>query len=38
MRKRAIIAVARKLLVALWRFVRDGLVPTGAVLARAATS
>ena len=38
MRKRAIIAVARKLLVALWRYVRDGLVPTGAVLARAATS
>ena len=31
-RKRAIIAVARKLLVALWRYARTGLVPTGAVL------
>lgn len=30
MRKRAIIAVARKLLVALWRYARTGLVPTGA--------
>ena len=34
MRKRAIVAVARKLLVALWRYVRHGLVPTGAVLAK----
>ena len=34
MRKRAIVAVARKLLVALWRYVRQGLVPTGAVLAK----
>jgi len=33
-RKRAIVAVARKLLVALWRYARTGLVPTGAVLAR----
>ncbi len=32
MRKRAIIAVARKLLVALWRYATTGLVPTGAVL------
>ena len=31
-RKRAIIAVARKLLVALWRYAGTGLVPTGAVL------
>ncbi|MDE0210861.1 MAG: IS110 family transposase [Boseongicola sp.] len=38
MRKRAIVAVARKLLVALWRYVRDGLVPTGAVLAKTTTS
>ena len=28
----AIVALARKLLVALWRFVAHGLVPTGAVL------
>ena len=28
----AITALARKLLVALWRFVTHGLVPTGAVL------
>jgi len=28
----AITALARKLLVALWRFVTQGLVPTGAVL------
>jgi len=33
-RKRAIIAVARKLLVALWRYAGTGLVPTGAVLNR----
>jgi transposase len=28
----AIVALARKLLVALWRFVTQGLVPSGAVL------
>jgi transposase len=28
----AIVALARKLLVALWRYVRDGVVPEGAVL------
>ena len=28
----AVVALARKLLVALWRFVTQGLVPTGAVL------
>ena len=28
----AIIALARKLLVALWRFVAQGVVPSGAVL------
>lgn len=28
----AIVALARKLLVALWRYVRDGVVPDGAVL------
>ena len=27
-----IVALARKLLVALWRYVETGLVPTGAVL------
>ncbi len=31
-RKRAIVAVARKLLIALWRFATNGLVPTGARL------
>ncbi len=31
-RKRAIVAVARKLLIALWRFAMNGLVPTGARL------
>ena len=34
-RKRAIIAVARKLLVALWRYAGTGLVPEGAVLSKA---
>ena len=34
MRKRAIIAVARKLLVALWRYATTGLVPTGAAFTR----
>ncbi len=33
-RKRAIIAVARKLLVALWRYAGTGLVPEGAVLSK----
>ena len=31
-RRIAIVAVARKLLVALWRYVDQGLVPEGAVL------
>jgi transposase len=31
-RKIAIIAVARKLIVALWRYLETGLVPTGAML------
>ena len=30
-----IVAVARKLLVALWRYVNGGLVPTDAVIRRA---
>ena len=34
MRKRAIIAVARKLLVALWRYATTGLVPMGAAFTR----
>jgi transposase len=34
----AIVALARKLLVALWRFVTQGLVPTGATLKIATTS
>ena len=33
-RKRAIVALARKLLVALWRFATIGLVPEGAVFSR----
>jgi transposase len=32
LRRIAIVALARKLLVALWRYVETGLVPTGAVL------
>jgi transposase len=32
LRRLAIVALARKLLVALWRYVETGLVPTGAVL------
>ena len=32
MRRIAVVALARKLLVALWRYVRDGVVPQGAVL------
>jgi transposase len=35
-RKRGIVALARKLLIALWRFSRDGLVPEGAVFKNAA--
>jgi transposase len=31
-RRITIVAVARKLLVALWRYVRQGLVPEGAKL------
>jgi transposase len=31
-RKSGIVAVARKLLIALWRYVTDGLVPEGAIL------
>ena len=34
-RKRGIVALARKLLVALWRYATSGLVPEGAVLLRA---
>ena len=33
-RKRAIIAVARKLLIALWRYAGTGLMPEGAVLSK----
>ena len=32
MRKITIVAVARKLVVALWRYLESGLIPTGAVL------
>ena len=35
-RKTAIVALARKLMVALWRFVETGLVPSGARLRAAA--
>ena len=35
-RKVAIVALARKLLVALWRYLEHGLVPDGAVLKRRA--
>jgi transposase len=31
-KRRAIVALARKLLVALWRYVKHGVVPQGAVL------
>jgi hypothetical protein len=31
-RKTMIVALARKLLIALWRLVREGVVPDGAVL------
>ena len=32
MKRVAIVALARKLLVALWRYLNDGVVPQGAVL------
>jgi transposase len=32
LRKKMIVALARKLLIALWHFVRDGVVPEGFVL------
>ena len=35
-RKKMIVALARKLLIALWRYVTDGVVPEGAVLRPAA--
>jgi transposase len=31
-RRIAIVALARKLMVALWRYLETGMVPTGAVL------
>jgi transposase len=31
-RKKMIVVLARKLLIALWHFVRDGVVPEGVVL------
>ena len=34
MRRVTIVALARKLIVALWRFVETGVVPEGAVLKR----
>jgi transposase len=34
-RRIGIVAVARKLVIALWRYVTQGLVPTGAILTRA---
>lgn len=32
LRKKMIVALARKLLIALWHFVRDGVIPDGVVL------
>jgi transposase len=32
LRKKMIVALARKLLIALWQFVREGVVPEGIVL------
>jgi transposase len=32
LRKKMIVALARKLLIALWQLVRDGVVPEGVVL------
>jgi transposase len=37
-RKIMVVALARKLLIALWRFVVDSVVPEGAVLKHAARS
>ena len=34
-RKPAIIALARKLLIALWKYVREGLVIEGAIMSQA---
>jgi transposase len=31
-RKKMIVALARKLLIALWHFVRDGVMPEGVIL------
>ena len=31
-REKMIVALARKLLIALWHFVRDGVVPEGVIL------
>jgi transposase len=31
-RKKMIVALARKLLIALWHFVRDGVIPAGVAL------
>ena len=33
-RRRGTVAVARRLLIALWRYATTGLVPTGAVMPR----
>src|SRR5215471_4185932 len=38
LRKLGIVALARKLLIALWRFVKTGVLPEGAVLKTAASS
>jgi transposase len=32
MRRIALVALARKLIVALWRYLQNGIVPEGAVL------
>lgn len=32
MRRIGIVALARKLLIALWRYLETGLVPTGAIV------
>ncbi len=32
MRRIGIVALARKLLIALWRFVNEGLIPQGAII------
>jgi transposase len=38
LRKRGIVALARQLLIALWRFVKTGVLPEGAVLKTAVPS